>query len=257
MQTETLYGFHPVYEALKAGRRNFVEIYIAQNKASKRFDNIKLMADRLKIPVKKIKPAQLRLMAGTDSHQGIGAKAGLYPFTEISHIIGRITSNHGKDHNKGNNHPFLLVLDNIVDPNNLGAIIRTALCVGINGIIIPANRSALPTPSVSKASAGALEHIHISRVVNLVNTIKILKKNGFWIAGMDKTADKSIFASDLTGPIAIIIGGEEKGIHALVKKHCDFLISIPQTGQINSLNASVAGAVVMYEVFRQRRTASP
>ena len=140
-----------------------------------------------------------------------------------------------------------------MDPHNLGALVRTALCVGVEGIIIPKDRSVPPTPSVSKASAGAMEHIRLARVTNMVNTIKALKKKGLWIAGMEKTSNTSIFSSDLTGPIAIVIGGEEKGMRLLVKKHCDFLMSIPQTGPVNSLNASVAGAIAMYEVYRQRR----
>ena len=153
----------------------------------------------------------------------------------------------------GKSDPFLLLLDNIMDPNNLGALIRTALCVGVNGVIIPKDRSAQPTPTVSKVSAGALEHISLSRVTNMANTIKMLKENGLWIAGMDKISTESIFTCDMKAFSAIVIGGEEKGIRPLVKKQCDMLLSIPQTGPLDSLNASAAGAVVMYEAFRQRR----
>ena len=149
--------------------------------------------------------------------------------------------------------PCILLLDNIVDPRNLGALIRTAVCIDTDAVIVPKDRSARPTPIVSKASAGALEHIRLVRVTNMVNTIKALKNGGGWVAGMDRTSDKSIFNNDLTVPVAIVVGGEESGIRPLVKKHCDFLMSIPQTGPVDSLNASVAGAVVMYEVFRQRR----
>jgi 23S rRNA (guanosine2251-2'-O)-methyltransferase len=153
----------------------------------------------------------------------------------------------------GKSNPFLLLLDNIMDPHNLGALIRTALCVGIDGVIIPKDRSAQPSPTVSKASAGALEHISLSRVTNMVDTIKMLKKNGLWIAGMDKMSTESIFTCDLKGFNAIVIGGEGKGVRPLVKKHCDILLSIPQIGPLDSLNASVAGAVAMYEIFRQRQ----
>jgi 23S rRNA (guanosine2251-2'-O)-methyltransferase len=152
---------------------------------------------------------------------------------------------------------FLLLLDNIMDPHNLGALVRTALCVGIDGVIIPKDRSVWPSPAVSKASAGALEHIRLAKVTNLVNTIKALKKKGLWILGLDSAAKRSIFISDLKGSIAMVIGGEEKGIRPLVKKQCDVLMSIPQKGHINSLNASVAGAVVMYEAFRQRSGHEP
>jgi 23S rRNA (guanosine2251-2'-O)-methyltransferase len=195
----------------------------------------------------RVEPLTLKSMTGTDLHQGLGARTGPFPISEISDIFDGVRTDDA-------NH-LLLLLDNIMDPHNLGALIRTALCVGVDGIIIPRDRSVPPTPAVSKSSAGALEHIRLARVTNMVNTIKALKEKGLWIAGMEKTSDKSIFFSDLTGPVAIVIGGEEKGMRPLVKKHCDFLMSIPQTGQVNSLNASVAGAVVMYEAFRQRHLA--
>ena len=244
MKKEILYGIHPVFEALKAGRRDFFEVYIAKDKTSKRIDKLVAIAESMKIPVEKVEPLTLKSMTGTDLHQGLGARTGSFPISGISDIFDGVRSNDA-------NH-LLLLLDNIMDPHNLGALIRTALCVGVDGIIIPKDRSVPPTPAVSKASAGALEHIRLVRVTNMVNTIKDLKEKGLWIAGMEKTSDKSIFFSDLTGPVAIVIGGEEKGMRPLVKKHCDFLMSIPQTGQVNSLNASVAGAVVMYEAFRQR-----
>jgi len=244
VKKEILYGVHPVFEALKAGRRDFFEVYIAKDKTSKRIDELVAIAESMKTPVERVEPLTLKSMTGTDLHQGLGARTGPFPISGISDIFDGVRSNDA-------NH-LLLLLDNIMDPHNLGALIRTALCVGVDGIIIPKDRSVPPTPAVSKASAGALEHIRLVRVTNMVNTIKDLKEKGLWIAGMEKTSDKSIFFSDLTGPVAIVIGGEEKGMRPLVKKHCDFLMSIPQTGQVNSLNASVAGAVVMYEAFRQR-----
>jgi len=238
------YGIHPVFEALKAGRRDFFEVYIAKDKTSKRIDKLVAIAESMKVPVERVEPLTLKSMTGTDLHQGLGARTGPFPISEISDIFDGVQTD-------DENH-LLLLLDNIMDPHNLGALIRTALCVGVDGIIIPKDRSVPPTPAVSKSSAGAMEHIRLARVTNMVNTIKDLKEKGLWIAGMEKTSDKSIFFSDLTGPVAIVIGGEEKGMRPLVKKHCDFLMSIPQTGQVNSLNASVAGAVVMYEAFRQR-----
>ena len=244
MKKEILYGIHPVFEALKAGRRDFFEVYIAKDKTSKRIDKLVAIAESMKVPVERVEPLTLKSMTGTDLHQGLGARTGPFPISEISDIFDGVQTD-------DENH-LLLLLDNIMDPHNLGALIRTALCVGVDGIIIPKDRSVPPTPAVSKASAGALEHIRLVRVTNMVNTIKDLKEKGLWIAGMEKTSDKSIFFSDLTVPVAIVIGGEEKGMRPLVKKHCDFLMSIPQTGQVNSLNASVAGAVVMYEAFRQR-----
>ncbi len=168
-----------------------------------------------------------------------------FEFYETRHQTAQLIKYIGKKQ-------LLLLLDNVLDPQNLGAIIRTALSVGIDGIIIPKDRSAMPTPAVSKTSAGAIEHVCLIRVTNMVDTIKVLKQQGVWVVGLDKGADKTVYSSDLTGSVAIVIGGEEKGIRPLVKKNCDFLVSIPQIGQVNSLNASVAAAIAMYEAFRQR-----
>jgi 23S rRNA (guanosine2251-2'-O)-methyltransferase len=245
MKTEILYGIHPVSEALKAGRRKFFEVYLAQHKDSKRAEKTATIAESLNIPLKKVKAFELSSITGNDRHQGIGARVSPYPLAEPTDIYDNI---------KADKNPFLLLLDSIIDPHNLGALIRTALCAGVEGIIIPKDRSASPTPAVSSASAGALEHVRLALVTNMVTSIKELKKKGVWVAGMDKSAQKSIFSFDFSCALAIVIGGEEKGIRSLVKKHCDFLISIPQKGKINSLNASAAGAVVMYEAFRQRET---
>ena len=245
MKTEILYGVHPVFEALKAGKRSFFSVFISKDKASKRLGKVLTLAESLKIPIKKVNPDQLSSTADTDLHQGIGAKVSRFAFVDYSEIFSRIKA-------EGTN-PFLLLLDNVVDPHNLGAIVRTALCFDVDGIFIPKDRSAPPTPVVSKASAGALEHVHLVRVTNMANTIKDLKKKGLWIFGMDKDADRSIFSVDFTDSVAVIVGGEEKGIRPLVKKQCDALVSIPQMGKIDSLNASVAAAIAMYEGFRQRK----
>lgn len=244
MKTEILYGINPVLEALKADRRKVFEIYIAKDKTSGRIAKVVKFAQSKKIPVKEVKTTQLKSIVGNSRHQGISAKVNTYAMADLSDIIGSDLAN--------DNNRFLLLLDNVLDPQNLGAIIRTALGVGIDGIIIPKDRSAMPTPAVSKASAGAIEHVRMIRITNMVDTIKVLKQQGVWVVGLDKGADKTVYSSDLTGSVAIIIGGEEKGIRPLVKKNCDFLVSIPQMGQVNSLNASVAAAIVMYEAFRQR-----
>jgi 23S rRNA (guanosine2251-2'-O)-methyltransferase len=182
-------------------------------------------------------------MAKTASHQGICAKTGPYPLMSISEMLVKTK----------NSDPLLILLDNIVDPHNLGALIRTAFCVGADGVVIPKDRSAPPTPAVSKSSAGALEHVLLARVTNMTATIKTLKQQGVWVIGLDKYAEVNIYQSDLTGPMALVVGGEEHGIRPLVRKHCDGLISIPQSPDVDSLNASVAGAVAMYEAFRQRQ----
>lgn len=241
---EILYGIHPVLEAIKTERRKIYNLYIAKEKHFNRLEEIISFANKLKIPILNIAKSELTKLTGTDKHQGIGAMVNGYPFVEISYLFSICEMNM--------NHAFLLLLDHIVDPHNLGALIRTSVCVGVHGIIIPKDRSAYPSPAVSKASAGALEHSRIAQVPNIVSVIKELKHKGIWIAGLDPSASQSIFSSDLSGSLALVIGGEEKGIRPLIKTNCDFLVSIPQQGSINSLNASVAGAIAMYEVFRQR-----
>ncbi len=239
MKTEILFGIHSVLEAMRAGRRRMFEIYMCKDRPSPRIADITVLAENLHIPIRQVNYKELTSMCGSEFHQGVGAKTQIYPLVDLSDLPEK-------------SNPFLLLADSISDTHNLGALIRTALCAGVDGVIIPKDRAATPLPSVSRASAGALEHMPVVQVANLVNTIRELKEKGMWIAGMAADADQSLFKSDLTGPLAIVIGGEEKGIRPLVRKNCDFLISIPQEGLIDSLNASVAGAVVMYEAYRQR-----
>ena len=242
MKTEILFGIHPVLEGLRAGRRRFSALYLALTRSGERSETLAAAAESRGVPVRRISPEKLRALAGSEFHQGVAAEAGPYPVVPMADLTDA-------------SDPFLLIIDSVVDPHNLGALIRTALCVGATGVILPKDRAAAPTPVVSKASAGALEHIRLSLATNLARTLEDLKKKGIWISGMDVAGARSIFESDLTGPIAIVIGGEEKGIRPLVKRQCDYLITIPQKGPVNSLNASVAGAVVMYEAFRQRLAA--
>jgi len=246
MKTETIYGIHPVLEGLRANRRTFHEIYIAEGKTNQRVDPIESKAKSMGIPVTWVHRQKLQAMTGLDTHQGVAAVVSPYPIADLSDLIG---------HQGDSSAPlFLLLVDNIQDPHNLGALVRTALCAEISGVIIPQDRSAEPSPTVSKASAGALEHIRLAAVVNMVKTISELKKNHVWIAGLDKDGDRSIYENDFTGNIALVVGGEENGIRPLVKKNCDFLSFIPQNGPVSSLNASVAGAVAMYEAYRQRQS---
>jgi 23S rRNA (guanosine2251-2'-O)-methyltransferase len=198
------------------------------------------------IKVQGISAQQLTMMVGHKKHQGICAEVTDYPEGSLNEMIDSAQS--------ADESPFILVLDQIVDPQNFGAITRTAHCAGIHGIIVPKKHAAPPSAAVSKASAGALEHMNIVFVINLVNILKDLKRKGVWIAGADQNGRETVFDADLSGPLAIVVGGEEKGIRPLVKKQCDYLIAVPQKGPIGSLNASSAAAVVMYEAFRQRVT---
>lgn len=248
-QTEILYGIHPVTEALAAGRRGFFEIYTATDKTGRRMDPVARMAESRRIPIKNLSRRGLADLAGTDMHQGIAARVTPFPVSEWPDILTENTATSDKR--------AYLLIDSLSDPHNLGALIRSALCMEINGVIIPKDRSAAPTPTVSKTSAGALEHIRLVRVTNLVYAINDLKKEGIWTFGLDAAGQRSISESDLTGDIAIVVGGEDAGIRPLVKKNCDFLCRIPQSGPVASLNASVAGGVAMYEVFRQRHATRP
>jgi len=244
MKSELLYGIHPVSEALAAGRRRIYEIYLDKDKKSGRIAQIAAMADAKGLLIKYIAAGDFKTPTAASGHQGAAAVVSPYPQVAVPDILKTTQGQDGKH--------FLLMLDNVQDPQNLGAIIRTALCVGVHGVIVPKDRSASPTPAVSKASAGALEHMRLVRVTNLVQTIKLCKNSGIWVMGMQKGAAQSIYSADLSGAIAIVLGGEQKGIRHLVKANCDFLVSIPQQGTLNSLNASVAAAVAMYEAFRQR-----
>lgn len=244
MKTELLYGIHPVLETLAAGRRRVYEVYLDKEKKSRRLTQIKSIADTRGVFNTNIGSGNFKALADTIGHQGAIAVVSPYPLETVQDILH---TDRGKDPKN-----FVLMLDNIQDPQNLGAIIRTALCVGIDGVVVPKDRSASPTPAVSKASAGALEHIHLVRITNLVQTIKHCKSRGLWVMGLQQNATQSIYAADLSGPIAIVLGGEQKGMRRLVEKNCDFLVSIPQRGTLNSLNVSAAAAVAMYEAFRQR-----
>lgn len=246
MKTEIIYGIHPVLEGLKANRRKFHEIYLSEGKSNQRMEPIANLSKSKGIPIVWAHRQKLQTLTGLDTHQGVAAVVSPYPLLDIPDLIGRP---------EGNPAPmFLLLIDNVQDTHNLGALLRTALCAGMTGVVIPKDRSALPTPAVSKASAGALEHIRLAAVVNMVKTIAELKKNHVWIVGLDKDGARSIYENDFTGNVGLVVGGEENGIRPLVKKNCDYVSFIPQHGPVSSLNASVAGAITMYEAYRQRQS---
>jgi 23S rRNA (guanosine2251-2'-O)-methyltransferase len=243
---EYLYGVHPVSEALAADRRRFVEIWITLKHPDNKRSQLVESARKRGVPIRQVSAAKLRSQVGPVVHQGIAALVKPLPFVLLTNVLPQKSGDSA--------HGIWLLLDHITDPNNLGAIIRTALCAGVKAVIIPKDRSAPPSPAVSKASAGALEHMALCRVTNLAETIKKLKARGIWVAGLDADAKEPLFNHDLTGLIGLVIGGEEKGIRPRIKKQCDFLLSIPQVGAVSSLNASVAAAVVIFEALRQNQT---
>ncbi len=241
---EVLYGFHPVKEALTAGRRTIYTMMVDRAALSERQTKVVELAQKRRISWQTLAPDRIRAACGSDQHQGVAAAVSPLPTDSMESIL----SESGRD-----NGPCLLVLlDSIVDPNNLGAIVRTAHCAGADALVVPKDRAVGATPAVSKASAGALEHTRLCRVTNLAGTIQWLKKEGVWVAGLAMEADQTVFQADLKGPLAVVVGGEEKGLRPLVRQHCDYLLSIPLRGRVDSLNASAAAAVVLYEAFRQR-----
>jgi 23S rRNA (guanosine2251-2'-O)-methyltransferase len=245
MNAEILFGYHPVREALRANRRKIYTIFIGRETSGNRSEEISALAKLNGIAVERVTADEMRSMSRTDHHQDLCARASAYPLVAAEDLMDTLST--------GETPSFFLVIDSVLDPQNLGALIRSALAAGVSGVLTPKDRSAPPTAAVSKASAGALEHIRLSRVTNLSRALDALKQRGLWIFGLEGTADQEIYRTDLTGPLALVVGGEEKGIRPLVKQHCDLLVSIPQYGPLDSLNASVAGALAMYEVLRQRR----
>jgi 23S rRNA (guanosine2251-2'-O)-methyltransferase len=247
VKLETLYGLHAVTEALAAGRRRVFEIHLEKGNTSARLQAVRAAAESMGIALREGDSRRLAALAGNAGHQGVAARvSGFEPedFSRVLEAAGRPEAGP------------LLALDSIVDPHNLGAILRTALCSGVAAVILPRDRSAPPTPAVSRISAGALEHVRLAHVTNLARSLEQLKARGRWVVGLDRAADRSVFSADLSLPLVLVVGGEEKGIRPLVRRSCDLLAAIPQTGPLDSLNASAAGAVALYEIYRQRTAAA-
>lgn len=256
MKTEILYGVHSVKEALVAGRRNLLELYVDRDHAeSLRLQGLLKMAEARGTAIRRLDSVRLAAMTGGTAHPAVALQASAYPCVDLAGVV---------DEAEPEGPGPILVLDCIMDPHNLGAIVRSAHCAGVAAVLIPKDRSAGPTPAVSKISAGALEHIRLVQVTNLVRSLDFLKSRGRWVAGLDPRAALTIFSADLALPLVLVIGGEARGLRTLVRKTCDMMVSIPQSGVIDSLNASVAAAVALYEIRRQRgidglplRTAEP
>lgn len=236
-------GRNAVTEALRAGR-SIDKIYIAKGEVDKTLGHIASKARDMGIVVVETDRRKLDAMSVTKAHQGVIALAALKEYCTIEDIL-QVAEEKGEA-------PFIILCDEISDPHNLGAIIRTAECVGAHGVIIPKRRSAGLTSIVDKTSAGAAEHMAVARVPNLSAAIKDLKERGLWIYGTSVDAQSSFWETDFTGPVCIVIGSEGDGMGRLVTENCDFLLSIPMRGKVNSLNASAAASIMMYEVLRQR-----
>ncbi len=235
-------GRNAVHEALKSGRP-IDTLFVLSGEKSGSIKEIINKASEKKITLKYVNKKSMDLMSHGESHQGIIAVAGVKESCSVDDIL-----NYAKSKNEP---PFVIIADGIEDPHNLGAIIRTAECVGAHGVVIPKRRSVGLTFGVDKSSAGALEYVLVAKVSNISSVVEDLKEKGLWIYGADMDGKKWSEES-LTGPLALVVGSEGKGISKLVKSKCDFILSLPMVGKINSLNASVAAGVLMYEVRRQR-----
>ena len=234
-------GRNAVLEALKSDRE--IEKLIVAKGAEGSIRKITGMAKDKKIPGQYREKAALDRIAGRNSHQGVIAQVSEYTYCTLDDILRR-AEERGED-------PFIMILDGLEDPHNLGAVMRTAECCGAHGIVIPKRRSAGITETVAKASAGAVEYMLCARVSNIGQAVDQLKERGVWVAACDM-GGKAYTEQDLTGSLAVVIGSEGTGISRLVREKCDFVVSIPMKGKITSLNASNAAAILMYEVVRQR-----
>jgi 23S rRNA (guanosine2251-2'-O)-methyltransferase len=242
--SQIIYGIHPVREALKSSDIQIQKILIGTQKPSPPLQSILDLANKRKVPVTFTTRDILEQMARSDLHQNVVGFIKEIRYEALEEMLSRWKQ-------KGTR-ALLLILDGIQDPQNLGSLIRTALGCGAHGIIIPKDRAVGVTPAVMKASAGAIAHLPIARVVNISATIEDLKKEGIWVYGAAGEAKDPIYQLDLNIDLAIVIGAEGKGIRPLVRKKCDRLFSIPMKGPISSFNASVSGGMVLYEVMRQR-----
>ncbi|HTP64237.1 MAG TPA: 23S rRNA (guanosine(2251)-2'-O)-methyltransferase RlmB [Geobacteraceae bacterium] len=243
MKDEIIYGINPVVEALR-GRRRAFELFVTGKESDRRFDKLLLLAKEKGVPVRQREKGDITRLCGTEHHQGAALRLEAFAYAALADILER---------RSGSGAPGLIViLDGVQDPHNLGAIIRSAACAGAHGVIIPRDRAVGITATVEKASAGAVETVPVAQVANIAQTLEELKKEGFWIYGAEGGASDSLYDQDFRGDTAVVIGGEGEGIRPLVRKKCDYLVSIPIRGGVSSLNASVAAGVVLFEIVRQR-----
>ena len=239
---DVIAGRNPVSEALRSGRP-IDKILVARGEKSGAVVGILAKARDRQIPVKEVDRTKLDFLSGIAPHQGIIALAAAKEYCTLDDILA-----YAEEQNEP---PFLVILDELEDPHNLGAIIRTAECTGVHGVIVPKRRSASLSYTVGKASAGAIEYMRVARVTNIAKTIDELKARGVWVYGADMNGTDYLDC-DLSGACAIVIGNEGKGISRLVREKCDVIVSLPMKGHINSLNASVAAGVLMYHALKGR-----
>ncbi len=243
-ERQLVYGRNPVLELLRAGWP-VREVWVAAEADDLRLRGILNACKGLGIPVRHVTGRELTSHVGHSDHQGVVAHLGEVRYADLDDVFARAKA--------AGEPPFVAVLDSIQDPQNLGAILRSAEAAGVHGVIIPKRRAVGLTPAVAKASAGAFAHLPVVQVTNLVRTVLELKDAGLWIVAADQSGETSLWDARLDGPIAVVVGSEGKGIHRLLRETCDFTVRIPMLGKIESLNASVAAALLFYEVRRRRK----
>lgn len=238
-----IYGINSVVEALKARGRTFAWVGVAKERHDIRLKQVVDECRRQGIAVRFVSRAELEHMAGNNAHQGVVAVTSAKQYNDLDDVLAA----------KRGEHSLIVVLDGVEDPHNLGAVLRTSDAAGADGVVIPERRAAGVTAAVGKVSAGASEHLPIAKVTNIARTLEELKQKNLWIVGLDERGKQSYDSLDYKMDCAIVLGSEGKGLHDLVARKCDFLVSIPMLGKVPSLNVSVAAGVVLYEVVRQRR----
>ncbi len=240
---DMIFGRNPVLEALEAGR-DINKLLIIEGSRDKTIQKIIDRAKQQKTVIQFVDRKTLDRASEGETNQGVVAYVAAYQYFEIEDIM-QVASDRGET-------PFIIICDEINDPHNLGSIIRTADAVGAHGVIIPKRRSASLNQTVAKTSCGAVEYVKVARVTNIATTVDSLKELGLWIVGTDMS-NQTYHEADLTGSIGLVVGNEGKGMSRLVREKCDFVVSIPMNGHVDSLNASVASGIVMYEILRQRQ----
>ncbi len=243
VSVDVIYGIHAVAEALKSRGRAFEYVAVSRERRDARLQRIIDDCRSSRVPVRFVERPELDRLANRATHQGVVAVTAAKQYGDLEDLL---------THRRGQ-HAFLVVLDGVEDPHNLGAIIRTADAAGADGLIIPERRAVGVTGAVARASAGASEHLPVAKVTNVSRAIEELKKENIWTVGLDERGGQSYDQLDYQMDCALVLGAEGKGLHEQVRRHCDFVVSIPMLGQVPSLNVSVAAGVVMYEVARQRR----
>ncbi len=238
-----IYGLHAVGEALKSRAKSISHVTVARERSDLKLQRIIDQCRATGIPIRFEPRHHLDRMAHTAGHQGVVASVTAKAYSDLEDVLA----------NKRGAHSFVVVLDGVEDPHNLGAILRTADAAGVDGVVIPERRAAGVTGAVAKVSAGASEHIPVARVTNIARSVEELKSQNVWTVGLDERGEQSYDQVDYNMDCALILGAEGKGLHDLVRRKCDFLVSIPMLGSVPSLNVSVAAGVVMYEIVRQRR----